>query len=144
MIEVRIESQAVHTVIPIEVGITVVEATESVPPVKPAEAVECNPVTSEVETSETAEAEAMKSMETAEVTSTKVETTEMASSEVAATEVTTAETAGISDPGQCDHSRNERCGYERDKLTMHDTLLLEWRPPRRHRSAQKVAKLRLF
>jgi hypothetical protein len=108
----------VHAVIPIK-WISVVDATESIPSVKSAEAMECKPVTSEVETPETAE-----------VASTKMEATEMASSEVTATkvttaEVTTAETAGICDLRQSNHTHNERCGYERDKLIIHDTLLLD-------------------
>jgi hypothetical protein len=96
-----------------------VDATESIPSVKSAEAMECKPVTSEVETPETAE-----------VASTKMEATEMASSEMASSEVTTAEvttteTAGICDLRQSNHGRNERCGDERDKFTIHDTLLLD-------------------
>ncbi len=91
MIEVRIESEPVHAVIPIE-RISVVDATESIPSVKPAEAVDDKPATAEVETPETAEVGTSKS----------VESTEMASSEVTATKVTTAEmataeTAGIRD-----------------------------------------------
>jgi hypothetical protein len=107
-----------------------VDATESVPPVKSAEAVDCKPAAAEVETSEASEMDATKSVE-----STEVEAAEMASSEVTATkvataevttaEVTTAETAGICDLRQSNRSHNERCGNERDKLTIHDTLLLD-------------------
>ncbi len=152
MIEVRIEPKPVHTVIPIK-WISVVDATESIPPVKSAEAVECKPVTSEVETSETAEAEAMKSMETAEVASTKVEATEMASSEVTTTEVataevTTTETAGICDLRQCNHSRNKRCGYDRDKLTIHEThscwTATSWSPQKCSESGEAAAFLVVF
>jgi hypothetical protein len=99
-----------------------VDATESIPPVKLAEAVERNPVAAEVETSESAEVDAAKSVE-----ATKMEATEMAPSEVTAPEVTTAEmaTAGIRDLGQRDHARDEHRGHERDKLAIHDTLLLD-------------------
>jgi hypothetical protein len=121
MIEVRREPEPVHAVIPIKR----IAAAESIPPVKPAEAVDYEPAAAEVETSETAEVDASESVE-----STEVEPTEMASSEVTATKVTTAEmatteTAGICGPGQRNHGRNERCGYERDKLIFHDTLLLD-------------------
>ena len=101
MIGVRIEPEPVHAVIPIE-RVAVVDATESIPPVKSAEAVHDEPAAAEVETSETAEVDTSESVE-----STEVEPAEMASSEVTATkvataemttaEVTTAETAGISD-----------------------------------------------
>jgi len=105
----------------IEVGVEppAVNAAISIPmiPVKPAEAVERKPVTSEVEPSEAAEMEATKSVE-----STEVETAEMASSEVTTAEMATT---GIRDLGQRNRSRNERCGHERDKLTIHDTLLLD-------------------
>jgi hypothetical protein len=68
--------------------IAVVDATESIPPVKPAEAVERDPVSAEVDAAKSAEP-------------TKVEATEMASSEVTTPEVTTAAmaTAGIRDLG---------------------------------------------
>jgi hypothetical protein len=113
MIEVRIEPEPVHAVIPIKR----IAAAESIPSVKAAEAVDDEPAAAEVETSETVE-------------STEMEPTEMASSEVTATKVTTAEmataeTAGICGLRQGNHSRNERCGYERDKLIIHDTLLLD-------------------
>jgi hypothetical protein len=91
MIEVRIEPEPVHTVIPIK-RVTVVDAAESIPPVKPTEAVDDEPAAAEVETSETAEVDTSKAVE-----STEVEPTEMPSSEVTATKVTTAETAGICD-----------------------------------------------
>jgi hypothetical protein len=118
MIDIGVETPAVHAVIPIK-RISVVDATESIPPVKSAEAVERDPVTAKVETSETTKVDA-----------TEMTTTEMASSEVTATkvataEMTTAETAGICDLRQSNHGRNERCGYDRDKLTIHDTLLLD-------------------
>jgi hypothetical protein len=97
-----------------------VDTTESIPPVKPAEAVGDEPATAEVETSETTDVDATKSVESA-----KVAATEMASSEVTTPEMTTAEmaTAGIRDLGQCDKTRDEHRGHERDKL--HDTLLLD-------------------
>jgi hypothetical protein len=119
VIEVRIEPEAVDAVIPIK-RISVVDTTESIPPVKPAEAMGDEPATAEVETSETTDVDATKSVE-----STKVGATEMASSEVTTPEMTTAEmaTAGIRDLGQRDKTRDERRGYERDKL--HDTLLLD-------------------
>jgi hypothetical protein len=87
MIEVRIEPKPVHAVISIK-WISVVDATESIPPVKPAEAVERDPVTAEVDPT--------KSVEPAEM-----EATEMASSEVTTPEVTTAAmaTPGIRDLG---------------------------------------------
>jgi hypothetical protein len=96
-----------------------VDTTESIPPVKPTEAVNREPAAAEVETSETTDM-ATKSMESAEVGAT-----EMASSEVTTPKVTTAEmaTAGIRDLGQCDKARDEHRGHERDKL--HDTLLLD-------------------
>jgi hypothetical protein len=106
------------------------DATESVRAIrmKPTEAVESIPIATEVETSETAEVDTAKSVE-----STKMEATEMASPEVTTTtevtapEMTTAEmaTTGIRDFGQCDHSRDERCCDQRDKLIIHDTLLLD-------------------
>jgi hypothetical protein len=97
-----------------------VDTTESIPPVKPTEAVNREPVTAEVETSETTDVDATKSVESA-----KVGATEMASSEVTTPEMTTAEmaTAGIRDLGQRDKTRDEHRGHERDKL--HDTLLLD-------------------
>jgi hypothetical protein len=129
MIEVRIEPEPVDAVIPIK-RISVVDATESVPSVKSAEAVHGEAAAAEVETSEASEMAATKSVE-----STKVEATEMASPKVTATKVTatkvttakvtTAETAGICDLRQSNDSRNERCGDERDKFTIHDTLLLD-------------------
>jgi hypothetical protein len=78
------------------------------------------PAAAEVETSEASEMDATKS-----VKSTEVEAAEMASSEVTTAEVATAETAGICDLRQSNHGRNERCGDERDKFTIHDTLLLD-------------------
>jgi hypothetical protein len=119
VIDVRIEPEPVHAVIPIK-RISVVDAAESIPPVKSAEAVDDEPATAEVETAETAEVNTSESVE-----STEVEAAEMASSEVTTAEVTTAETAGISDLRQCDHSGDERCGDERDELAIHDTLLLD-------------------
>jgi hypothetical protein len=119
VIEVRIEPEPVDAVIPIK-RISVVDTTESIPSVKPAEAVNREPATAEVETSETTDVDATKSVESAEVGAT-----EMASSEVTTPEMTTAEmaTAGIRDLGQRDKTRDEHRGYERDKL--HDTLLLD-------------------
>jgi hypothetical protein len=107
-----------------------VDATESPPSVKPTEAMDDEPVTTEVETSETPDVAATKSVESTEVTSTEVEATEMASTEMTTAEVTTAEmataeSAGIRDLGQHNRGRNERCSHERDKLTTHDTLLLD-------------------
>ena len=121
------------------------DATESIPPVKSAEAVECDPAAAEVETSETSEMDATKSVEPTEVEAAEVEAAEMASSEVTATKVATAEvttaevataevataevatteTAGICDLRQSNHGRNERCGDERNQFTIHDTLLLD-------------------
>jgi hypothetical protein len=103
-----------NAVIPVK-RISVVDATESMPTVKPAEAVERDPVTADVETSETAEVGTTKS----------VESTEVAPSEMTTPEVTTAEmaTAGIRDLGQRDHARDKHRGHERYKL--HDTLLLD-------------------
>jgi hypothetical protein len=118
VIDVREETPAVHAVIPIK-RISVVDATESIPPVKSAEAVECDPVTAEVETSETTKVEAP------EVASSEVAATKVTTADVTTTEVTTTETAGICDLRQSNHGRNERCGDERDKLTIHDTLLLD-------------------
>jgi hypothetical protein len=118
MIDVRVETPAVHAVIPIK-RISVVDATESIPPVKSAEAVECDPVTAEVETSEASEVKAPE-VASAEMASSKVTATK-----VATAEVTTTETAGICDLRQSNHGRNERCGDERDKFTIHDTLLLD-------------------
>ncbi len=93
------------------------DATESIPviPAKPAEAMEGDPVTAEVETAEAAEMDAMKSMES----------TEVASSEMTPAKVTTAAvaTAGIRNLRQCNQARDEHRGHERDKL--HDTLLLD-------------------
>jgi hypothetical protein len=134
MIDVRVETPAVHAVIPIK-RISGVDATESIPPVKSAEAVECDPAAAEVETSETSEMDATKSVEPTEVEAAEVEAAEMASSEVTATKVATAEvttaevatteTAGICDLRQSNHGRNERCGDERNQFTIHDTLLLD-------------------
>lgn len=118
MIDVGIEPEPVNAVIPIK-RISVVDATESIPPVKPAEAVECDPMTAEVETSETTEVEATE-MASSEMASSKVTTTKVTTAEMA-----TAETAGICGLRQCKHGRNERWGYERDKLIIHDTLLLD-------------------
>jgi hypothetical protein len=119
VIEVRIEPEPVDAVIPIK-RISVVDTTESIPPVKPTEAMRDEPATAEVETAETTDVDATKSAESA-----KVGATEMASSEVTAPEMTTAEmaTAGIRDLGQRDKTRDEHRGHERDKL--HDTLLLD-------------------
>jgi hypothetical protein len=113
------EPEAVDAVIPIK-RISVVDTTESIPPVKPAEAMGDEPATAEVETSETTDVDATKSVESA-----KVGATEMASSEGTTPEMTTAEmaTAGIRDLGQRDKTRDEHRGHERYKL--HDTLLLD-------------------
>jgi hypothetical protein len=99
-----------------------VDATESIRviPAKPAEPMEGDPVTTEVETAEAAEMDPMKSME-----STEVASSEMASSEVTPAKMTTAAvaTAGIRNLRQCNQARDEHRGHERDKL--HDTLLLD-------------------
>jgi cytoskeletal protein RodZ len=156
-VHIGIEPEPVHAVIPIE-RISVVDATESIPPVKPAEAVERDPVTAEVETSETAEVDATKSVEptkveatemaSSEVTTTEVTTTEVATAEVATAEVTTTETAGICDLRQCDHSRYKRCGYDRDKLTIHEThscwSATSWSPQKCSESGEAAAFLVVF
>jgi hypothetical protein len=113
-----VEPEPVDAVVPVEVGR--VDATESkrVIPVKSAEAMEGDPVTTEVETSEAAEMDAMKSME-----STEVASSEMTS--VTPAKMTTAAmaTAGIRNLRQCNYTRDKHRGHERDKL--HDTLLLD-------------------
>jgi hypothetical protein len=113
-----VEPEPVHAVVPVEVGM--VHATESIPviPVKPAEPMEGNPVTTEVETPEAAEMDAMESME-----STEVASSEMTS--VTPAKMTTAAmaTAGIRNLRQCNQARDKHRGHERDKL--HDTLLLD-------------------
>jgi hypothetical protein len=88
MIEVRIEPEPVHAVIPIK-RVTVVNAAESIPPVKPAEAVDDEPATAEVETA--------KSVESTEVKSTEMASSKVTATKVATAEVTTTETAGICD-----------------------------------------------
>jgi hypothetical protein len=119
VIEVGIEPEPMNAVIPIK-RISVVDATESIPSVKAAEAVGRDPVTAEVETSETAEVGTTKSVE-----STGMASSEMTTPEVTTPEVTTAEmaTAGIRDLGQCEEARDKHRGHERYKL--HDTLLLD-------------------
>jgi hypothetical protein len=115
----RVEPEPVDAVIPIE-RIAIVDATDSITviPAKPTEAMEGDPVTTEVETSEAAEMDTMKSME-----STEVASSEMAS--VTPAKVTTAAmaTAGIRNLRQYNQARDEHRGHERDKL--HDTLLLD-------------------
>ena len=87
------------------------DATESIPviPAKPTEAMEGDPVTTEVETSEAAEMDAMKSME-----STEVASSEMTS--VTPAKVTTAAmaTTGIRNLRQCNQTRDEHRGHERE------------------------------
>jgi hypothetical protein len=101
------------------------DATESIPSVKPTEAVRDEPATAEVETSETTEVDPTKSVETAKVDAAEMASSEVTTSEVTTPEMTTAEmaTAGIRDLGQRDKTRDEHRGHERDKL--HDTLLLD-------------------
>jgi hypothetical protein len=84
---------------------------------KPAEAMDDEAATTEVETSEATEVESVESA--------KVEATEMASTEVTSAAEVTTKTAGICDLGQRDDSCNKRCSDERDKLATHDTLLLD-------------------
>jgi hypothetical protein len=100
--------------------ISVVDATESIRviPAKPAEPMEGDPVTTEVETSEPAEVDATKAVESAEVASSEM-------TSVTPAKVTTAAmaTAGIRNLRQCNQARDEHHGHERDKL--HDTLLLD-------------------
>ena len=104
-----------HAVKPIRVHI--VEAAESIPPVKAAEAMDDEAATAEVD--------ATKSVEPTKVEATEMASSEVTTTEVATTKVTTAEPAGIRDLGQHDHSRNKRCGDEREELATHDTLLLD-------------------
>jgi hypothetical protein len=116
VIEVGIEADPVDAVNPIE-GITVVEATESIP-VKPAEPMNGKPVTAEVETSEAAE------VASSEVASSEM-ATEVTTASVTPAKMTTAAmaTASIRNLRQCNQARDEHRGHERDKL--HDTLLLD-------------------
>ena len=91
------------------------DATESILPVKPTEAVDSEPVTAEMDATE--------SMEFTEVASSEVAT--MTTTEVAPAKMTTAAmaTAGIRDLRQCNHARDKHRGHESYKL--HDTLLLD-------------------
>jgi hypothetical protein len=97
-----------------------ISATESIPPVKPAEPMDGEPVAAEVDPT--------KSVESTEVASSKMATEVTASvtpAKVTPAEMTTAAmaTAGIRDLRQCNHARDQHRGQKRDKL--HDTLLLD-------------------
>jgi hypothetical protein len=97
-----------------------ISATESIPPVKPAEPMDGEPVAAEVDPT--------KSVESTEVASSEMATSKMATKVTASmttAKVTTAAmaTAGIRDLRQCNHARDQHRGQKRDKL--HDTLLLD-------------------